>query len=139
MVRNGVQLGGGNVEWEHRGWARFALHRWGCVCVCVRPSQLPGAPPKASPGLGARQDLRPKGLGGNGGVRTFASRPSQRNPPRTLRYERRFLLSGTAGYSSHRGREEKRLSEVLDGMIEDVWGILKNSNKTNPVLFKQAS
>lgn len=48
-------------------------------------------------------------------------------------------LSGTAGYSSHRGREEKRLSEVLDGMIEDVWGILKNSNNKNPVLFKQAS
>lgn len=39
-----------------------------CVCMCVRPSQLPGAPPEASPGLEARQDLRPKGLGGNGGV-----------------------------------------------------------------------
>lgn len=52
------------------------------------------------------------------------------------------LLSGTAGYSSHRGREEKRLSEVLDGMIEEVWGILNNSSSNsnkNPVLFKQAS
>lgn len=38
------------------------------VCACVRPSQLPGGPPEASPGLEARQDLRPKGLGGNGGV-----------------------------------------------------------------------
>lgn len=45
-----------------------ALHWWGCMCVCVRPSQLPGAPPEASPGLEARQDLRPKGLGGNGGI-----------------------------------------------------------------------
>lgn len=24
--RNGVQRGGGYVEWEHRGWAQFALH-----------------------------------------------------------------------------------------------------------------
>lgn len=41
-------------------------------------------------------------------------------------------LSGTAGYSSHRGREEKRLSEVLDGMIEDVWGILKKQQQQKP-------
>lgn len=45
-------------------------------------------------------------------------------------------LSGTAGYSSHRGREEKRLSKILDGIIEDVWGILKNiNNNKNPVLL----
>jgi len=38
-------------------------------------------------------------------------------------------LSGRAGYSSHRGKEERRLSEILDRMIEDVWGILKKEQQ----------
>lgn len=53
----------------------MGARRLGPICfalagmrVCLRPSQLPRAPPEASPGLEARQDLRPKWLGGNGGV-----------------------------------------------------------------------
>lgn len=65
MGINGVPRGGRYIEWEHRGWARFALHWWGPGTVSD-PSRLAGYAGRWS--RSERQDPGPKWRGGNGGV-----------------------------------------------------------------------
>lgn len=91
MGRNGVSRRGGYVEWEHGGWARFALH-WG-MGAGIGPFAAPEGPRNAGLGLRARTWVLNGVAGMVASGTSTITRPFQRNSPQSVRCGSRVLVN----------------------------------------------